>query len=319
MPMQERKSIVLAVVALASTLYGCAAREDVDPTSGPAENGNANDESANDARANVDVFERVLGQIAHTPTPRPRPTPNPPGDSPAAGMGTFKVCNTGSDGCICNAADNCTTNGITYNTQKPPRESKKVILYFHGHNGSSSLCDSKRENQQTQFLANMYKEGFGWICADSSDRVEKWWSVVNSSSNPDVVNLEQILAKEGYDATAQIYMIGHSNGGGFVSQMNTYTKLKNIRAVAFAHSAAAGGGGSSEVCDRSWITPAFITGSDKDTVVPWSSLLKMFDCLQSKGVPTQLDNDAALQPPGSNHNFLDRSDLIAPFWSEVSP
>jgi hypothetical protein len=243
--------------------------------------------------------------------PTTQPTEPSNGSSPT---GVFKVCNTTTDGCICKATDNCTTNGITFNTQKPPTGSKKVILYFHGHNGSSSLCDSGRKNQQTQFLANMYKKGFGWICADSSDRVEKWWSVVNSSSNPDVVNLEQILEKEGYDSTAQIYLIGHSNGGGFVSQMNTYTKLTNIRAVAFAHSAAAGGGGRSEVCDRNWVTPAFINGSDKDTVVPWSSLVNMFDCLQSKGVPTQLDNDAALQAPGSHHNFLDRSALIAPFW-----
>ena len=251
-------------------------------------------------------------------SPSSKPTQPPGGSIP---VGEFKVCNTTTDGCICKAADNCTTNGITYNSHKPPAGSNKVILYFHGNNGSSSLCDSNRTNEINSFLKNMYRatsgaeKGFGWICADSSDRVEKWWSTVNSSSNPDVVNLEKILAKEGYNETSQIYMIGHSNGGGFVSQMNTYTRLKNIRAVALAHSAAAGGGGKSEVCTTGWVTPTFITGSSKDGIVDWDDLVRMFDCLQAKGVPTQLDNDTALQPAGKrDHAFLDRSELIAPFW-----
>lgn len=223
----------------------------------------------------------------------------------AAPRGAYKTC-TKADGCL---------KETRYHFQAIPKGSGKVMFFFHGHKGGAQVCEHFEGKTISNFVQNMHDTGYGWICPDSYDRDGKWWSDVNSSKNPDVVNTKAILKNEGYSGK-QIYLTGHSNGGGFVSQFTTYGTTK-IAGAFLAHSAAAGQNGRSELCDKEWRTPTFLSGSPRDRVIPWEAITRMHTCLLNKKVRTQLVNDAAEQSPESHHRFTDQSALLSKFWGAL--
>ncbi|MBK8068231.1 MAG: beta-lactamase family protein [Rhodanobacteraceae bacterium] len=120
-----------------------------------------------------------------------------------------------------------TANGARWRALLPPAP-RGLVLSFHGSGGSGDLPFSKPEAQVATRL--LYQRGFGVVGLDSSDRVARQWNPQFSLSNPDIVNVQALLAQlraaGAIAADTPVYCEGTSNGGGFCSRASALLGMR---------------------------------------------------------------------------------------------
>lgn len=109
-----------------------------------------------------------------------------------------------------------------------PASPRGLVLSFHGSGGSGDLPFAKPEAQVATRL--FHSRGLGVVGLDSSDRVARQWNPQFSLANPDIVNVQALLAQLRADgaitADTPVFCEGTSNGGGFCSRASALLGLR---------------------------------------------------------------------------------------------
>ena len=120
-----------------------------------------------------------------------------------------------------------------------PQPHVGVVFRFHGTGGSAAAQFSGAED--AIFNGDLIAAGYGIVALDSLDRVNRQWSPVNTLDNPDVKNVQAVIAslvaRGRMAANDPLFAYGVSNGGGFSSRVSV---LLNFRAGAISIAAGIG-------------------------------------------------------------------------------
>lgn len=120
-----------------------------------------------------------------------------------------------------------TANGSRWRALLPSTP-RGLVLSFHGSGGSGDLPFSKPEAQVATRL--LHQRGFGVVGLDSSDRVARQWNPQFALANPDIVNVQAVLAQlrasGAISADTPVFCEGTSNGGGFCSRASALLGLR---------------------------------------------------------------------------------------------
>ena len=105
-----------------------------------------------------------------------------------------------------------------------------VILFFHGAGGQGQSWFQKAENM---LFASEMAGRYALAALSSVDRAEKKWSNRPSAQNPDYLNVVAALARLEQSglvaANARVYLVGMSQGCGFVSLLSQLLRLHASR------------------------------------------------------------------------------------------
>ncbi len=103
-----------------------------------------------------------------------------------------------------------------------PPEPVGVIFLFHG-GGGSAWGWFMNNDENIAFARDAVGAGYAVVALDSSDRTFRTWSNSVDPSNPDVVNVEnvisQLTALDLMTATTPKYAVGMSSGGGITPKV----------------------------------------------------------------------------------------------------
>ncbi|MDX2030469.1 MAG: serine hydrolase [Blastocatellia bacterium] len=131
-----------------------------------------------------------------------------------------------------------TINGVNV-AHYIPQPHVGVVFRFHGTGGSAAGQFNGAEN--AIFNGDLIAAGYGIVALDSLDRVNRQWSPVNTLDNPDLKNVQAVIAalvaRGGMAAGDPLFAYGVSNGGGFSSRVSV---LLNFRAGAISIAAGIG-------------------------------------------------------------------------------
>lgn len=191
--------------------------------------------------------------------------------------------------------------------------SKGVILCFHGTNGSAA---GWTQAEKKTFLDQMAKFNFSFVCPTSVDRTNKQWDALNSSNNLDIKNVEAILKVLKLPLSMPLFLVGHSNGGGFVTRFALFSsRAQSIRATQYSNSS----GVQQIISDPSYRVPALFNFSDCDPVVDANKVRQSALILASKypSVRHRLNDLDDVYADGNHnhcHEFVNTALLSASFF-----
>lgn len=240
--------------------------------------------------------------LNQTPTPSPVLTPTPfPTPTPAATPPLGISATLGSVG----------SHGQVYYYLGG---GKGVVLCFHGSGGSASGWTS---GDKKAFVERLAALDYSFICPTSLDRSAKQWNSTNTSTNADVINVDGILNALAIPVSAPLYLVGHSNGGGFVSRYAVFSARKNsVAAAQYSNSS-----GIHQILSNSaYRIPSLFNFADCDPLVDASGVRKSMSLLSAKSpVVRQFGNDLdavySSGRYGSCHEFVDTADQSAAFFA----
>lgn len=201
--------------------------------------------------------------------------------------------------------------GLTYYNFK---NTKGIVLCFHGTGGSAQGWTA---GDKLSFLNYLLNQGYGFICPTSLDRTNKQWSNTNSSSNPDVINIDFLIFHLGLPSNVKLFLVGHSNGGGFVSRFSVFSSRKSfISAVQYSNSS----GLNAILTDVSYIFPSFFSYADCDPIVDATEVRNNQMALTSKVPPVvifdnDIDNVYAAGSYSDCHEFVSTAALTTNFFN----
>ncbi len=186
--------------------------------------------------------------------------------------------------------------------------SKGVIVCFHGAGGSA---DGWTKTEKLAYLEDMRKNNYSFVCPSSLNQVDGQWSVTNSTANVDVINVDALLTHFAVPAQQPLFVIGHSNGGGFTSRYAVYSARKaQIKAVQISNAAGLGQILSSNLYN----VPTIFNYATCDAFINEVDVQNNAAVLNNKTppVPTIL-NDMTLNYSGGDtncHEFLNASSTV---------
>lgn len=181
--------------------------------------------------------------------------------------------------------------------------SAQTVICFHG-NGAGNQWTNPLKNGG-KFVSDMKKQGFKVLVAKS---FEDKWSPVNSSSNPDIKSVLAQLKAGGF--TAPYFLLGHSNGGGFVSRFTVFSGL-TITAVQYSNAS----GILQILQSNSYKTPSLFAYSPKDPVVAYSDVKQAIATLKARGVKVaQLDLTPYYKGAFNQHAFINTAAVTGPWF-----
>ena len=185
-----------------------------------------------------------------------------------------------------------------------------LILCFHGTFGSAAGW-SNANTEKNDFLQDLAKIGWSFLCPTSLDRDIKQWNPTNNSTNLDVINVENILEKLKISVNIPLLIVGHSNGGGFSSRYAVFaTKFINIQAIQFSNST----GLRRILEDPSYNYPTLFNYTERDDIVDSLRVRENFEVLNLKlpnmVIQNQLDAQYEARGLTNFHEFLNTSDKI---------
>jgi pimeloyl-ACP methyl ester carboxylesterase len=105
-----------------------------------------------------------------------------------------------------------------------------TVLCFHG-TGGSGFAWANTATDKGRFAAEMVDQGFSIICPTAKDEM---WNALNMSGNRDIQAVNKVIKE--LDAVRPFFLVGHSNGGGFVTRFALYGDVRPV-AVQFSNSA----------------------------------------------------------------------------------
>ena len=160
---------------------------------------------------------------------------------------------------------------------------KALLLCFHGRGGSGEAW-SQAGKDNVKFVTAMKGLGYSFVCPTSKDRVDKQWSPA-PSNNPDVANVDGLLNDLGVDRDLPLVLVGHSNGGGFVTRYAVMSARKNS-IVAVQNSNSSGIGAYMAGSTAPYEKPTKLNYAVCDPVVAFADAEANIHTLQSRGIPT---------------------------------
>lgn len=193
---------------------------------------------------------------------------------------------------------------------------KGLLICLHGSGGSARGWILNP--QKKAYLERFQKAGYGILCPTSKNRTTKKWNSKNSGFNEDIKNIESLLSHRGISLAKKIFLVGHSNGGGFVSRFTAFSnRASKVKAVHYANSS-----GIEPILEsRLYQAPSFFGYAICDSVVNYSKVMNNSYLLMRKlgllNVRTK-DQDVLVywRRLDSCHEFVNISGSVLNFFSK---
>ncbi len=156
------------------------------------------------------------------------------------------------------------------------------------------------------------------VCPTSVDRVTKQWSADNTTANPDVTNIDGLLTTLGVASSSPLFLIGHSDGGGFTSRFALRSqRVTAIRAIQISNAA----GITQALQLDAYRFPTLFNYADCDPIVDASQVRANIALLASKALPVPVgDNDLdaayAAGTYASCHELVSTPDVTSAFFAD---
>ena len=188
---------------------------------------------------------------------------------------------------------------------------KGLILCFHGTGGSANGWSN---GDKFNFLNALHIEGYAIVCPTSKNRSSKQWDLTDSQTNPDVVNVDVLLHYLGIPITNKIFIVGHSNGGGFTPRYaNNSERKSKISGIQVSNHP----GSSNIYSNSSYTIPTIFNYADCDPIINASNVRNSINILKQRGLSV-LENDLDPIYTSGNysdcHEFIDTSSLTKQFF-----
>ena len=194
---------------------------------------------------------------------------------------------------------------------------KGVIVCFHGTGGSA---DGWTKDEKLTFLEDMRKHNYSFVCPSSLNRTDGQWANTNAIDNVDIINVDALLKNFQISLQQPLFLVGHSNGGGFTSRFAAYSERKaQIKAVNLSNAA----GIAPILAGSLYNIPTAFNFSTCDAVVDETDVQRNSTLLNNKtpSVATIL-NDITTQYIGGNpncHEFINVSTVALSMFDSFAP
>ena len=165
-----------------------------------------------------------------------------------------------------------------------------LLLCFHGRGGSAQ---GWTKGDKRKYLSYFQRMGYSFICPSSSS---KQWQ------NSDVKKVNALLNGLGISKNHKIFIVGHSNGGGFASKFAA-TSRRNIQAIHFANAS----GVEQILGNRKWKFPIYYSYAKCDKVVNHKKIENSYRKAKVKKSATVLDLFYHLKKDKKCHEFINVS------------
>lgn len=192
-----------------------------------------------------------------------------------------------------------------------------LVLCFHGSGGSA---EGWTTGDKHSMLLELRAIGYSFVCPTSQDQERAQWSSVNTKSNPDVNNIDSLLETLGVDTSRALFLLGHSNGGGFTSRFALLSeRTTEVSAIQLSNAA----GIAAAMARDEYRFPTMFAYAICDHVVSSVDVLANRDLLISKQ-PSVDVLDHPLDEVYENgdyehcHKFVDTSAATADFFSAAA-
>ncbi|MEM7606750.1 MAG: hypothetical protein AAF411_15450 [Myxococcota bacterium] len=133
------------------------------------------------------------------------------------------------------STETTTFEGFPVRARYPPGELRGLVVFFHGSGGSASFLD---RIETRAFVEELLAADYGSIATESTQRDEEMrWSASPETPNADVERVtrlvRQTLSERGLAADHPLFLVGMSNGAGFVGTLAEALSVSdlNLRAV----------------------------------------------------------------------------------------
>lgn len=221
-----------------------------------------------------------------------------PGDSASgdAGMADFSLEDIGSHGQVYSSV----------------AASGPVLLCFHGSGGGAV---GWTRGDRAALVSAMRAAGYSIVCPTSLDRVDAHWSPVNGATNPDVSNVDALLDTLGIAPGRPLFLVGHSNGGGFTTR---YALLSSRRGALVAIQNSNAAGLTSALAMDAYTFPTLFAYAECDMFVLPSVVRRSIATLMGRGIPVRehlLDDLYAAGDYDNCHEFADTSAVTVAFFA----
>jgi pimeloyl-ACP methyl ester carboxylesterase len=194
---------------------------------------------------------------------------------------------------------------------------KGVIVCFHGAGGSA---DGWTKTEKLAFLEDMRKHNYSFVCPTSLNRVDGQWANTNAADNADVINVDALLTNLQISPQQPLFLVGHSNGGGFTSRFAAYSEKKTqIKAVNLSNAS----GLAPLIASTSYNAPTIFNFSTCDALIDEADVLRNSTTLNSKtpSVPTILNDVTSYYAGGDPncHEFINVSTVALSMFDSFAP
>lgn len=113
---------------------------------------------------------------------------------------------------------------------------KGLFICLHGSGGSAD--GFLKDKEKRGYIEDMQRAGYSFLCPTSSNRKTKQWDPRLFYFNKDVRDIDKLLDRLGVSRRMKIYLVGHSNGGGFATRFSVFSaRSSQIKGVHYANSA----------------------------------------------------------------------------------
>jgi pimeloyl-ACP methyl ester carboxylesterase len=196
-------------------------------------------------------------------------------------------------------------------TYSDTRGKKGTVICFHGNGGSGSAW-SKASNSKGSFCDALIAAGFSVVCPTAKN--DKW-DATNSPKNPDIEAVNRVLKH--LNVKRPFFLIGHSNGGGFVSRFAVYSG-NTISAVQYSNSS----GIQNLLEDKKYKVPSRFAFSQADPVSAYSDIVEGMGELIERGIEVEPEDLTAIYAAGgykNDHEFVDTAINTIDFFLNRKP
>lgn len=186
------------------------------------------------------------------------------------------------------------------------RGTKGTVICFHGSGGSSKGWTKDDDNGD--YVKALIASGFSVVAPSSKGR---GWNNTNSNRNVDIKALDKTL--KDLKARPPYFLVGHSNGGGFVTRYAVYGAYKP-KAVQYSNSS----GIERLLKSSAYTVPSYFFYSPDDPVVNYKDVEDALNILNQRDVPIEWEDITLLYEYGwgykSYHEFVDVSEYVIPWF-----
>jgi dienelactone hydrolase len=193
---------------------------------------------------------------------------------------------------------------------------KGVILCFHGAGGSA---EGWTKSEKLAFLQDLRKQNYSYVCPTRLNRTEAQWAATNSSANLDVTNVDALLTHLQISPQLSLFLVGHSNGGGFTSRYAIYSSRKSqIKAINISNAT----GLTSILANNLYAVPTLFNYSTCDAFIDEAVVKSNSTMLNNKNPPvTTILNDVTSSYSSGDpncHEFINVSTVALSLFDSFS-
>lgn len=181
-----------------------------------------------------------------------------------------------------------------------------TVVCFHGA-GGNGYAWANADSDKGRFTAALIAQGFSVVCPTARD---DQWNDLSGSGNRDIQNVNRILDR--LEARRPFFLVGHSNGGGFVTRFSAFG---DIRPVAVQYSNASGI--ENVLKTKNYTPPSLFCYSPGDPVVDVRDVQKAVQTLQKRRLTVEARDLSAIYAAGGyahQHEFVNTAATSGPWF-----